>query len=261
MWAIVIGASGGIGRALVDALANDAQISGIIATYHRNSHFVKTDVNIPVHQRQLDVTDEQSIRQFVSALAVEFARPADVKTSSSPAVKTPIAIRYVVNCVGILHSDTLSMSPEKSLQAFSAETLHKSIACNTAPTLLLAKHLAAWLKGPEHCVFASISARVGSISDNRLGGWYSYRLSKAALNMAIKTLAIEWQRTHRNVSVIALHPGTTDTALSEPFQHNVPEGKLFSAAQTAGFLLETLSSVRLQQSGEFLAFDGTSIDW
>jgi len=117
------------------------------------------------------------------------------------------------------------MSPEKSLQAFSAETLHKSIACNTAPTLLLAKHLAAWLKGPEHCVFASISARVGSISDNRLGGWYSYRLS--------------------------------NTALSEPFQHNVPEGKLFSAAQTAGFLLETLSSVRLQQSGEFLAFDGT----
>ena len=261
MWAIIIGASGGIGRALVDALANDATISGIIATYHRNPQLVSTDVNIPVHQRQLDVTDEQSVQQFSSVLTAEFAQPDDVNTAASPVAPKSFTIRYVINCVGVLHSDALSMTPEKSLQAFSAETLQKSIACNTAPTLLLAKHLAALLKGPEHCVFATISARVGSISDNRLGGWYSYRLSKAALNMAVKTLAIEWQRTHRNVSVIALHPGTTDTALSEPFQQNVPEGKLFSAAQTEGFLLEVLRSVSAKQTGEFLAFDGTSIDW
>lgn len=261
MWAIVIGASGGIGQALVKALSDDAQITGIIATYHSNPQNIATDTRIPVHRHQLDVTDDESIRQFAADLAGKFTQPTVTGPSGSPDAASPIGIRYILNCVGVLHSDTQAISPEKSLQAFTAATLHKSIACNTAPTLLIAKHFAALLKGREHCVFATISARVGSISDNRLGGWYSYRLSKAALNMAIKTLAIEWQRTHGNVSVIALHPGTTDTALSEPFQQNVPEGKLFSAAQTADFLLTVLRSVREQQSGEFLAFDGSSIDW
>ena len=151
--------------------------------------------------------------------------------------------------------------PEKSLRELSTEKLQLLFDVNTIVPTLCAKHFLPKLNRKERSIFAALSARIGSISDNRLGGWYSYRLSKAALNMAVKTLAIEWQRTHCNVSVIALHPSTTDTALSEPFQQNVPKGKLFSTAQTAGFLLEVLRSVSEKQSGEFLAFDGTSIDW
>ena len=102
---------------------------------------------------------------------------------------------------------------------------------------------------------------MGSIGDNRLGGWYSYRASKAALNMCVKTLAIEWGRTLPNVAVAALHPGTTDTGLSKPFQRNVPPGQLFAPAQTAGYLLEVLDGLVPANSGQFLAFDGERLPW
>jgi len=110
-------------------------------------------------------------------------------------------------------------------------------------------------------VFATVSARVGSIEDNRLGGWFSYRASKAALNMCLKTLAIEWRRTLPNVAVAALHPGTTDTALSRPFQHNVPREQLFTPRQTANYLLNVLDGLEPAQSTQFLAFDGEWLPW
>ena len=109
--------------------------------------------------------------------------------------------------------------------------------------------------------FAAISARVGSIGDNRLGGWASYRASKAALNMLIRTLSIEHARTHPGGVVVALHPGTTDTALSKPFQRNVPEGKLFSPAFTAEKLLHVTDALSSADTGGFFAWDGSPVEY
>ena len=129
------------------------------------------------------------------------------------------------------------------------------------PTLLLAKYLHGSFRHGRPSVFATVSAKVGSIEDNRLGGWYSYRASKAALNMCLKTLAIEWARTLPNVAVTALHPGTTDTALSRPFQRHVPPQHLFSPSQSVDYLLEVLDGLIPAQSGRFLAFDGEVLPW
>jgi NAD(P)-dependent dehydrogenase (short-subunit alcohol dehydrogenase family) len=108
-------------------------------------------------------------------------------------------------------------------------------------------------------VFAAISARVGSISDNRLGGWYSYRASKAALNMLLKTAAIELGRTRKELVVLGLHPGTVDTGLSKPFQSNVSEGKLFTPEQSARYLLEVIDGVTPEHSGSVLAWDAQTV--
>ena len=113
----------------------------------------------------------------------------------------------------------------------------------------------------DRAVFASLSARVGSIEDNRLGGWYAYRASKAAQNMYTRTLAIEWARSRRNVICVALHPGTTDTDLSRPFQGNVPEGKLFGVERTVAQLLAVIDRLQPADTGQFLAWDGERIPW
>jgi len=110
-------------------------------------------------------------------------------------------------------------------------------------------------------LFATVSAKVGSIEDNRLGGWYSYRASKAALNMCLKTLAIEWQRSLPNVAVAALHPGTTDTDLSKPFQRHVPEHQLFSPDQSVIYMVNVLQKLKPADSGKFWAFDGELLPW
>jgi NAD(P)-dependent dehydrogenase (short-subunit alcohol dehydrogenase family) len=135
------------------------------------------------------------------------------------------------------------------------------MSVNALSSLLLAKHLHGAFRHGRPAVFAAISAKVGSIEDNRLGGWFSYRASKAALNMCLKTLAIEWRRSLPNVSVVALHPGTTDTALSKPFQRNVPSGQLFSPGQTVEYLLQVLQGLETGKSGQFLAFDGERLPW
>jgi NAD(P)-dependent dehydrogenase (short-subunit alcohol dehydrogenase family) len=110
-------------------------------------------------------------------------------------------------------------------------------------------------------VFASISARVGSIGDNRLGGWYAYRGAKAAQNMFTRTLAIEWARSRRNVVCVALHPGTTDTDLSRPFQANVAPDKLFDRGRTVRQLLAVIDRLTPADTGRFYAWDGSEIPW
>ena len=110
-------------------------------------------------------------------------------------------------------------------------------------------------------VFAALSARVGSIGDNRLGGWVSYRSSKAALNMILKTLSIEHARRFPEAVIAGLHPGTVDSSLSAPFQRRVPEGKLFSPAQSVGYLLTVIDRLAPEDSGGFFAWDGTAIDY
>ncbi len=132
---------------------------------------------------------------------------------------------------------------------------------NSIGAILLAKHLLPLFKHGDRSVFATISAKVGSIGDNQLGGWYGYRASKAALNMLMKTASIEYGRTCPQAIVVTLHPGTTDTRLSLPFQGNVPPEKLFSVERTVTQLLTVIEQLEDSDSGQFFSWDGSRLPW
>jgi len=240
----VVGASGGIGAALVAALAERDAVACVHATHHRSpaagsrASVAAFGSGAALEHHALDATDPEAVADFMGRVG---------------------ELDWIVNCVGMLHD--AEHGPEKSIAQLDGAHFLRSMEINCLSTLLLARHAARVLKGAERGVFASVSARVGSIADNRLGGWYSYRASKAALNMSLKCLAIEWGRTHKNIRVAALHPGTTDTRLSRPFQGNVPEDKLFTPERTAGYLLARIEALHEGASGRFLAWDGEEIPW
>lgn len=232
---IVIGGTGGLGRAMVKTLLDQWEQVRVFATYH--------DSEIPFrHDRlswqQLDIRDPAAIEKWSAG----FNR-----------------IDWILNFAGFLHGET--GGPEKNIQALDADFLVYNIRINTLPTLLLARHFARALKQSPSPVMATVSARVGSIEDNRLGGWYSYRISKAALNMALKTLSIEWKHSHPKGCVAALHPGTNDTALSKPFQANVKPENLFDPVYTASMFLRLLTQLDPGKSGNFWVWDGELIPW
>jgi NAD(P)-dependent dehydrogenase (short-subunit alcohol dehydrogenase family) len=232
---ILTGGSGGIGQAFVRQLAERPDVQGIHATYHRNKpEFSHSKVT----WHPLDITDEPAIHAWSAELG---------------------EVDWLINAAGMLHRP--DRGPEKSIQQFDPDFFIENMRTNAMPSLLLAKHVQAKFKHGRPAIFAAVSARVGSIEDNRLGGWVSYRSSKAALNMCLKTLAIEWQRTLPNVTVAALHPGTTDTALSAPFQRHVPKGQLFSPDQSADYMLKVLAAIKPGDSGQFRAFDGELLPW
>jgi len=154
-----------------------------------------------------------------------------------------------------------ALQPERRLAEVSVEALQRSFAVNAWGPLLVAKHFSRFLPRRERAVFASISARVGSIGDNGLGGWYAYRASKAAQNMFTRNLSIELPRRHRGTLAVALHPGTVDTDLSAPFQSRVPEQQLFDAPQAARQLLAVIDGLGKDDNGGFFAWDGQPIPW
>jgi len=170
-------------------------------------------------------------------------------------MENPLDLVIVAN--GILHDGELM--PEKSLRDLSQEKFQHVFEVNTITPALIAKHFLPKLNKQQTSIFAALSARVGSISDNRLGGWYSYRASKAALNMVIKTASIEVKRRNKHAIIVGLHPGTVDSNLSKPFQRNVPEGDLFTPEYSANKLLDVLDNLTLEQTGKCFAFDGTEV--
>lgn len=222
--AVVIGASGGIGAALADRL----EASGAYSVIHRLSR----------SGSGLDLEDESTIVAAASAVA------------GGPPV------RLVFIATGVLHN---GQEPERSYRAMTAEHLLRDYRINTVGPALVARHFAPLLPREGRSVLAALSARVGSISDNRLGGWHSYRASKAALNMILRNLAIELARTHRETIVAGLHPGTVDTALSIPFQKGVTPEKLFTPEHSAARMLEVLDTLTPADSGHVFAFDGARI--
>lgn len=151
--------------------------------------------------------------------------------------------------------------PEKTLRAIQPEAMARMFAVNTIGPALIAKHWLPRLPKDRRAVFAVLSARVGSIGDNRLGGWHGYRASKAALNMLIANFAIEMRRTHPLAVIVALHPGTVATGLSRPFQSGVAPGQLFSPETSAAHLLDVIDRLTPEDSGGFFAWDGTRIPW
>jgi NAD(P)-dependent dehydrogenase (short-subunit alcohol dehydrogenase family) len=166
-------------------------------------------------------------------------------------------VRLVIVATGMLHGD--GVRPEKHWGALKGETLAQLFAVNSIGPALVAKHFLPLLPRAGRSVFAAISARVGSIEDNRLGGWHAYRASKAALNMLLRNFAIELARRAPEAVCIGLHPGTVDTPLSEPFQGNVAPGKLFSPSESAAHLLRVIDRVGTADSGRVFAWDGSPV--
>lgn len=230
--AVVVGASGGIGRALVDGLASRG--AAMIDAFSRS---VRGEGPDNANHHQIDILSEASI--IYAAEHVAKSGPADL----------------VIVATGLLHREELQ--PEKSFRHLSSETLAEYFAVNAIGPALIAKHFLPLLPRDRRAVFACLSARVGSISDNRLGGWYGYRASKAALNMLVKTLAIELARTRPEAICVALHPGTVDTPLSAPFQRNAPD--IVSPRRAAENLLDVIERLTLAQSGGIFAWDGSPI--
>ncbi len=236
MNALVAGGGGGIGTALIQALADRDQVERVYATYHRG----ETSLEHPkVHWVRADLSDDQAVVELMANID----GPLD----------------YLINAAGVLH-DAVGR-PERAVRRLDADFFMHNMRVNALPTLLLAKHAEPLLKGSEQAIFATVSARVGSITENALGGWVSYRSSKAALNMALKTLSIEWRRTLPMVAVAALHPGTTATPLSAPFQGGVAPEKLFSPNQSAAFMLAVIDKLKPADSGRFWSWDGSELPW
>lgn len=248
---LIIGGTGGIGQAmvqqLVTATANEQDDNNriqVFATYHRSVPDFEAD---NLYWLQMDVSDESSIKQAAD----------DIKQQSTH-------LDWVINCVGLLHTE--SAQPEKALRQVETGFFLQNMQINGLTGLLIAKHIRPLLAKAERsadkpAIFATISARVGSISDNQLGGWYSYRMSKAALNMGMKNLSIEWARSLKDVCIVVMQPGTVNTQLSAPFQGNVADGQLFSPAYSAECLLEVLSGMSADESGSFVDWAGESIPW
>ena len=242
--ALIVGAGRGIGLGFVRQILATDDIDRLYATYRQLESATEllaiTDRRL--HCLQMDITDESQIA-------------ATIKQIQSETTK----LHYMINCIGILHDG--EMQPEKSLRQINSEQLLRYFQVTSIGAMLLFKYIQPLLKHGDRSIIATISAKVGSIGDNQSGGWYGYRASKAALNMFIKTTSIEYKRTCPQAIVVALHPGTTDTKLSLPFQRNVPPEKLFSVDQTVAQLLKVIDKLKSDDSGEFFAWDGSRLPW
>lgn len=239
---LIAGASRGIGWALVQQLLQRDDV-GLIFAVARQAPEGGWPNDTRLIPMRVDLTDEPSLDALAAAIAERCER-----------------LDMLINTVGFLHEEQ-GQQPEKSVRQVSLAALLRSFTINAGIPILLARACLPLLRGKHRCVFASLSARVGSIGDNRLGGWYAYRASKAAQNMLMRTFAVEWQRLNRQGICLLLHPGTTDTELSRPFQANVPEGKLFTADFVAQRLLAVMAARSPEDTGQFYAWDGQSIPW
>lgn len=233
---VVIGASGAIGRAFVQALSARDEVGNLFAL-SRSGAPVSSQ---KVISRSINYEDENDL---VAA--------ADFVASYGP-------VQKVIVATGILHD--AEMTPEKSLRDLNVAQFQKTFAVNTVLPALAAKHFLPLLDRNKRSIFAALSARVGSISDNHLGGWYAYRASKAALNMIIRNAAIEMARKSSEMVVVGLHPGTVDSALSQPFQRNVKPGKLFEPSYAVDQMMSVMDGLGPKDSGRCFAWDRTEID-
>lgn len=232
--AAVFGSSGGIGAALVHALAAKGMevLSGSRSGTEPDA--------VEATPFTFDLDDEASIAAAAAAWRDD---PPDL----------------VIVATGVL---TLAdgTGPERSFKHLDADAMARLLHLNTIGPAMIAKHVLPLFPRDAPATFAAISARVGSIGDNRIGGWHSYRASKAALNMLIRNFAIELGRTHKQVIAVGLHPGTVDTALSEPFQNNLPDGQLTTREDCAGNLLDVLEGLSPDDSGNVFDWKGERVE-
>lgn len=247
MNALVTGASRGIGLALLAKLLDNRHVRQIIAVARTASTSVElTALSARAEGRLVlidaDLTSDDDLARLAAA----------VEASSAP-------LHLVINAAGVLHA--AGVQPEKAIEQISRASLEQIFSLNAFAPILLAKALMPALCQGQRAVFASLSARVGSIGDNRAGGWYAYRASKAAQNQLMKTFAIELARRNRHACCLMLHPGTVDTALSKPFQARVAADALFSTERAASQLLAIIATSTALDTGRFIAWDGQDVAW
>ena len=238
--ALVLGASGGLAQALIAQFLADQNIETVIAVSSKPA------------------PDSVQAESGLLWIQTEYAEPAMAEVVEQLKDYSG-SISRVCICHGLLHTD--SLWPEKRLEDIKPEALHEIFQANAVVPALWLKLLHRVLKAKQPTIVAALSARVGSISDNRLGGWYAYRSSKSALNMLLKNIAIEYARRVKNVKLISFHPGTTDTDLSKPFQAAVPEGKLFTPEFVAERLIGIMDSAVVDGQLSYLDWDNKTIPY
>lgn len=243
--AVIMGAGHGIGFGLVQELTRCHPNLSLYATYHNPDkadpllQFAKQNPTITL--ARVDPKCEASVHGFKELISQQTKK-----------------LDLLIHCVGFLHSP--HHAPEKSLLDIDLDQLLYSFKVNSLPTVLAAKVFHPLFRHKRRSYFIALSAKVGSIGDNRLGGWYGYRASKAALNMFIKNISLEYQRRGTNTLVLALHPGTTKTDLSKPFTKHTPL-TLHSIEETAHHIRQVLEMLDDHHQGEFLSWDGTKLPW
>ncbi|MBU3605047.1 SDR family NAD(P)-dependent oxidoreductase [Polynucleobacter sp. AP-Kaivos-20-H2] len=222
--ALVIGASGTIGSHFVKLLESDTSCSRVIGIHRNSDH------------------------------AIDYSQPETIEASASSLAELG-PFQLIINTIGVLHSE--QWMPEKKLDDLNSAQLAEMFNTNTIGPALTIKHFSKVLD-QKHGVMATLSAKVGSIEDNRLGGWYSYRASKAALNMIIKTASIEFARTKPNIALIALHPSTVKSGLSQPFRgQQIGRDPLEAVTD----MFNVLANVNKEDSGSFLTYSGEKLPW
>ena len=244
---LVIGASRGIGLALAAAQLADRGVDRVVATHRAGSDMrglgqLRERFGNRLTLQELDVTCADGLERFGAWLAQQGNGP-----------------ELTIHAAGLLHDGALQ--PEKSVQQCAPDVLQRLFAVNAIAPLMTARAVLSAQPRSRRFTFAAVSAMVGSIGDNRLGGWYGYRASKAALNQFMRTLANECRVRHPQAAIVTIHPGTTDTALSRPFQRNIEPGKLYAPERTARRILAVLEPLGPNDSGRFFNWDGSQIPW
>lgn len=239
--ALVIGGSGGIAKQLIKTLASDPEIKEIHSV-SRSSE--ASNIKNLIHH-QVDSINENDVDELCKSL------------------KLKGGFSLIICCIGVLHGgdDDKHFQPEKRLESVSATNLLRYFETNTIAPMNWLKHVHKLVPKEQASRVVFFTARVASIEDNHLGGWYGYRASKAALNMLIKTAQIELARRSPKTLLISYHPGTVDTNLSKPFQKNVPEGKLFSTEFTVSQLFKILPTLSLENAPHYIDWQGKTIPW
>jgi NAD(P)-dependent dehydrogenase (short-subunit alcohol dehydrogenase family) len=248
--ALVVGASRGIGLAIAERLLDDPAWCRVCATHRgpevgdRLGRLARAHPERLVIYGRCEVTDDEALETLAGRLRGE-----------------AIELDLVMHCAGILHEAETGLRPEKALAQVDRRALARIFDVNAFSPLLLARAVFDRIPRQRPAHFAALSAMVGSIGDNRLGGWYGYRASKAALNQFLRTLANEARRTRPELCVTAIHPGTTDTDLSRPFQGNVADDRLYTSQQSAARILDVVLGGAPADSGRFMNWDGQPIPW
>ena len=243
---LICGAGDGIGFAMVKNLLKQTDDSKVFATYRSKER----------SQKLFELKDEYKGR--VIPVELDVCEASQFKKLSSSLLKTTHSLDLVIHSIGFLHDQ--EFMPEKRIEDINYNQMQKSFMINAASLALLAKSILPLIKNKQPSVFAALSARVGSISDNRSGGWYSYRASKAALNMIIKNLALEFSRSGMSCQSIAIHPGTVDSRLSKPFTSRT-KYTLHTLDQAAEHILNVLFHLKEDNQDYFFDWQGKKINW
>ncbi len=235
---VVIAGGGALGTAFANALLREFAVSDISLLARTEPNGL--DPRVELHP--VEATDPASIVAAASALGRRLQR-----------------VHLLVNTVGLLHG--AGVQPEKRLRDLTATAFQQSLAVNALFPALLAEAFSCALRHEEPALFASLSARVGSISDNHLGGWYSYRAAKAAHNMLLRTLSREWRVSHRNVAVVAMHPGTVASGLSRPFVKPTYNKRVLRPEESVAHMIAVMRNLKPDDSGSFYDWRGEPIPW